>query len=146
VSEPQKKGVKGRSILAVMLAVALGAGGIFVWMRPSHSASREAGGGVGSTLTLEPFVVNLTGEERAYLRVGITLGLSRTPGEKNEAALPVPLVRDIILSVLTTARPDQLLGAEGKQQLKTGILEALRSRLPQLGVEEVYFTEFLVQM
>ena len=146
MSDLQQKGGKGRNLLAVMLAVALGAGGIFAWTRSSRSASQEANGVVGSTLTLEPFVVNLAGEDRAYLRVGITLGLARPPGEKNQAGLPVPLVRDTILGVLTTARPDQLLGAEGKQQLKSEILEALRSRVPQLGVEEVYFTEFLVQM
>jgi flagellar FliL protein len=146
MSDPQQKGGKGRTLLAFMLAVALGAGGIFAWMRASRSARGEAIGGDASTLTLEPFVVNLAGEERAYLRVGITLGLSRPPAERNGAGLPVPLVRDTVLSVLTTARPDQLLGAEGKEKLKTEILEALRSRVPQLGVEGVYFTEFLVQM
>jgi len=77
--------------------------------------------------------------------VGITLGLSRPPAKANEA-LPVALVRDTILSVLTPARPEQLLQAEGKQKLKADLLAALKERVPQLGVEDVYFTEFLVQM
>lgn len=130
-----------------MLALVLGAGGIFVWMRPARPASApESNAGVGSAFPLEIFVVNLTGSgERAYLRVGITLGLSRPPSRSKEE-IPVALVRDTVLSVLGTARPEQLVQPEGKRQLKAEILQALKDRAPQLGVEDVYFTEFLVQM
>jgi flagellar basal body-associated protein FliL len=140
---------KTKSRLAVVLALVLGAGGIFVWMGPARPASApESNAGVGSTFALETFVVNLSGSgERAYLRVGITLGLSRPPSSRNkEEGIPVALVRDTILSVLSTARPEQLLQPEGKRQLKAEILQALKDRAPQLGVEDVYFTEFLVQM
>jgi flagellar basal body-associated protein FliL len=39
-----------------------------------------------------------------------------------------------------------LLQIEGKRQLKEELLKALQERVPQLAVEHVYFTEFLVQM
>jgi flagellar basal body-associated protein FliL len=133
--------------VAVVLVLALGAGGIFLWMRPATPTSAaENHVGVGSTVALETFIVNLTGAgDRAYLRVGITLQLSRPPA-RNKEEIPVALVRDTILSVLSTARADQLLQPDGKHQLKTEILQALKDRAPQLGVEDVYFTEFLVQM
>jgi flagellar basal body-associated protein FliL len=35
--------------------------------------------------------------------------------------------------------------AAGKTKLKADLLHALQERIPQLGVEEVYFTEFLIQ-
>lgn len=135
-------------LLTSLVILALGAGGIFWWTRPANSANAEANATavVASTLALDTFVVNVGGaDQRAYLRVGITLGLSRPPAKANEA-LPVALVRDTILSVLTPARPEQLLQAEGKQKLKADLLAALKERVPQLGVEDVYFTEFLVQM
>jgi|SRR5271165_1187045 len=139
---------KGKTKLALagLLVLVLAGGGIFAAIKMSSSAAGASENGAAeSTLALETFVVNLTGEGRAYLRVGITLGLSRPPGKKSEE-LPIALVRDTILGVLSSARPEQLLQAEGKRQIKTEILDALKERVPQLGVENVYFTEFLVQM
>jgi flagellar basal body-associated protein FliL len=64
---------------------------------------------------------------------------------KGENAPPVAEVRDTILGVLAQARVDELLTAEGKAKLKEDLLHALQERLPGLAVEEVYFTEFLIQ-
>jgi flagellar basal body-associated protein FliL len=103
-------------------------------------------GAAESTLVLETFVVNLAGSgQRAYLRVGITLGVAR-PLPHNPADVPIALVRDTILSVLATAQPENLLREEGKRQLKEELLKALQEREPQMAVQNVYFTEFLVQM
>ena len=90
-------------------------------------------------------MVNLAGpEEKAYLRVGIDLGL-REELQKDSAGVPTALVRDTLLGVLTTCSPSELLTAEGKAKLRQQLLEALQQRAPDLGVEEVYFTEFLIQ-
>ncbi|MGA9476103.1 MAG: flagellar basal body-associated FliL family protein [Terriglobales bacterium] len=99
-----------------------------------------------STLPLETFVVNLSGGgQRAYLRLGVTLGLAHVlPRNREEVA--VPLVRDAILSVLANAKADELLTTQGKEQLKADLLRSITHRAPELGVESVFFTEFLVQM
>jgi flagellar basal body-associated protein FliL len=60
--------------------------------------------------------------------------------------VPTAQVRDTILSVLATSQPETLLKLEGKRQLKDDLLKALQDRVPELAVENVYFTEFLVQM
>ena len=100
-----------------------------------------------STLALETFVVNLNGSgQRAYLRVGITLGMAHPLPRNRAEGVPTALVRDTILSVLATAQPEALLQVEGKRQLKEELLKALQERVPQMAVENVYFTEFLVQM
>ena len=129
---------------AVFLAALAGVG-VFVW---ANAASRTNEGAAGSSVTctfpLETFVVNLSGSERGYLRVGISLGLAHAPERKEE--LPVALARDTILTVLSTAQAADLTGPEGKSKLKAEILQALKERAPQLGVEDVFFTEFLVQM
>jgi flagellar basal body-associated protein FliL len=116
----------------------------FVW----HASSRETGAksDAENTLPLEGFVVDLGGGgPRAYLRVGITLGFSRALPRKRED-LPMAALRDAALAVLSSAQPEQLLAPEGKQKLKAVLLEALQERAPELGFDNVYFTEFLVQM
>lgn len=77
------------------------------------------------------------------MRVGIDLGVNREIG-KGEAP-PVAEVRDVIVEVLAQGKADELMTAEGKTQLKAALLHALQERVPQLGVEEIYFTEFLIQ-
>jgi flagellar basal body-associated protein FliL len=109
---------------------------------PSAQASDAST--VCSTLHLEGFVLNLADPgQRSYLRVGIDLGLSREI--KHGEELPIAPVRDTILGVLGEAKVDDLMTASGKAKLKQEVLRALRDRVPQLGVQEVYFTEFLVQ-
>ncbi len=142
-SAPKKK----MGGVAVGLALVVTVAGIFVWLGAQRSTG-AAEGAAESTLALETFVVNLTGSsQRAYLRVGITLGLAHPLSTRNQAeAVPIALVRDTILSVLATAQPEALLQIEGKRQLKEELLKALQERVPQMAVENVYFTEFLVQM
>lgn len=139
---------KPKSRLAVVLfgIVLVGAVALYFWVRPEHSTSAGNAARAGYTLPLETFVVNLTAPtDRAYLRVGITLALSN-PAPKNREEIPVAQIRDVVLSVLSAAQANQLMGAEGKQRLKSEILGALQQRMPQVGVQDVYFTEFLVQM
>ena len=129
-----------------ILAVVLVAAGAAVWS--THGAGPEllgSGSGRGKgTLHLETFVLNLADPgQRSYLRVGIDLRLAREMDRKETA--PVAEVRDTILSVLAESRVEELLTAQGKTKLKAGLLHALQERVPGLGVEEVYFTEFLIQ-
>jgi flagellar basal body-associated protein FliL len=141
---------KSSNVWIYVAALAALGGGIFFWLHPGGlggTSARGTGERVEkSTLPLETFVVNLEGGgQRAYLRVGITLGLSR-PLPRSQEGVAVPLVRDAILSVLASAKADQLLTTEGKEQLKADLLRSITERAPQLGVESIFFTEFLVQM
>ena len=101
-------------------------------------------------LHLEPFVVNLADpEENRFLRAGSDLGLERPlagkEGKGGKGDVPAARIRDCILYVLSTWRSDALLATDGKQKLKDEILRALQDRVPELGVRDVYFTDFLVQ-
>ncbi|HEY7098551.1 MAG TPA: flagellar basal body-associated FliL family protein [Terriglobales bacterium] len=98
-------------------------------------------------LHLETFVINLADpDEKAYLRIGVDLGLKHAPSGKDEdKEVPVAAVRDAVLEVLAQGKPAELLTAAGKGKLKADLLGTLRRRMPALGVEEVYFTEFLIQ-
>jgi len=144
---PKSARKKTKAWLAVVLALGLGGAGIFIWMRPESSTNAAEGAAAESTLALETFVVNLNASgQRAYLRAGITLGLAHPLPHNKPETVPTALVRDTILSVLATAQPEELLKVEGKRQLKDALLKALQERVPQMAVQNVYFTEFLVQM
>lgn len=111
---------------------------------PATGVRSGGNGEAAGTLHLDTFVLNLSDpSQRAYLRVGIDLGLSRAVGK--EEAPPLGPVRDTIIGVLGQAKADDLATAEGKAKLKQDLLQALQSRVPELDVAEVYFTEFLIQ-
>ncbi len=127
-------------------ALALVVGGAIYWkaQRNGGEGSADRGGVVKTTLHLETFVLNLADpQQRSYLRVGIDLGLARELARGENA--PVAQVRDTILAVLAQCRVEELQTAAGKTKLKEDLLRALQARVPGLGVEEVYFTEFLIQ-
>lgn len=131
-------------IFPLVLLAALG-----IWFgasRGGESAAAEPGETrIKSTLHLDTFVLNLADpDQRSYLRVGIDLGLNRE-AKRGDPEAPVAQVRDVILSVLGEARVNDLMTAQGKSRLKGNLLHALQQRVPQLGVEDVYFTEFLIQ-
>lgn len=136
---------KTNAWLVAAIAIALAGAGGFAWQRSQSSENSDAAPPEFS-LPLETFVVNISSGQRAYLRVGITLGLAR-PLLANKAEAPmVAPVRDTILGILSAGQAEELVKSEGKKQLKEQLLKALQERVPQLGVVNVYFTEFLVQM
>ena len=65
--------------------------------------------------------------------------------EKGRTELPVGPVRDTIVGVLAQSQVDELLTAKGKDEVERGLLHALQERRARLAIEEVYFTEFLIQ-
>ena len=138
-----------RSKLIVVAAVAVtliasGWGAFQFFNRPSSDGANQTAGGseVKAVLPLETFVVNLGGaDEKAYLRVGIALGLNRELNDKaSDRPTPIPLVRDAVLGVLSLGKPDELLLPEGKNKLKSELIRVLRERAPELGVREIYST------
>jgi len=142
VGSEKKLGRIGIPALAVAL---LAAGGWYWSTREAEPAVSGSSSPVKSTLHLETFVLNLADPaQRSYLRVGIDLGLGREMG-RGEKTPPVAQIRDTILGVLGEARVEDLLTEKGKTKLKADVLHALQERLPEQQVEEVYFTEFLIQ-
>jgi flagellar protein FliL len=150
---------KPKAPAAMMIGVALAAiagGGASAWFVMQRNHGVETSHGSGGSIApqylihLEGFTVNLADpEETHFLRATIDLGIDRLPEgvdrEKPAAQLPVPRIRDAILSVLTTCKADNLLTPEGKAQLKKQLVDALNRSVPEIGVRDVYFTEFLVQ-
>jgi len=143
--------------LATVSLIAIVASGGAVWFFSRRSAARASQPAqtqphehaAKSVLHLESFTVNLAdSEQNAFLRVGIDLGLSEDLPESKgaEKASPLtPRIRDTLLMVLSAWPSSALLAQDGKTKLKHELLRALQERVPELGITEVYFTDFLVQ-
>lgn len=138
---------------ALILAVASAAGaGWFFLQRHRSASSSHPAAAPPMIVQLDSFVVNLAdADQETYLRLALALAVAPTEAaaEKSSDASALkrytPEIRDTILSVITQRRSQELLAPSGKQQLKADLLQALRRRLPELGVQEIYFTDFLVQ-
>jgi flagellar FliL protein len=153
----QVEGARRKSAVAAVLMVELalvagvGSFGCGMFSKPSDASQRTSGAPqIRAVMHLESFVVNLADpEENRFLRIGIDLGLENSlpakGGGGEETGVPTARLRDTILAVLSTWRSDALLAPDGKQKLKEELVRALRDRAPELGVREVYFTDFLVQ-
>ena len=100
-------------------------------------------------VVLEPMLVNLADPDgHSYLRLSVVLAEAADERAKEEGK-PAPgadaAVRDAVLSVLGKKHAGDLLAADGKDQLKQELQQALAAGVPEAKVRAVYFTEFLVQ-
>jgi len=153
VTAGQGPGNKWRTVVvAAALLIASGtAAACFLFHRSASGAENKAKAEPKAkyVMHLDPFVVNLAeAEGDRFLRMGIELGLDREAeehGHPAQAAMPLARTRDTILSILTPCNAGALVPSNGKAILKERLAAALRERAPELGVREIYFTEFLVQ-
>jgi flagellar FliL protein len=148
----KKRPTMVRLALIVVVALVAAGGAWFCLLRKPDSAAHKKAKTdteVRAVMHLDPFVVNLADPDgERFLRVGIDLGLQQAPAEHsqgNQSETPLARTRDAILMTLTTCKADDLLAIDGKSKLKEDLVKALREHVPDLGVQEIYFTEFLVQ-
>jgi flagellar FliL protein len=147
---------KSRLILLLgcgLVAVGLGVGaGIFMGRR-AHASSAHGGEKkkehppvvVGSVYSLGEIVVNLADmSTMRYAKVSVAMGfVEKVPEEQFKEDQPV--LRDIVISVLTRKNFDQLHRKGGLDRLKKEILAATTARFHGGTVAEVYLEAFAMQ-
>lgn len=96
-------------------------------------------------LSLDSFTVNLAQGEgpRRYVRLDAVLKLS-DDANAPEFEARKPQIRDTIISILNTKRPDDLLKKEGKSYLKEEIKASVNSFLIDGRVEDIYYISFQI--
>jgi len=129
-------GDKGRGNQSAMQQAHVGQG------TTQHTMSRS---GVGPMYPLDKFTVNLMSENgHRYLVVKMNLEESHE-GLTTELDQKLPLVRDIIISVLSSKTVDEISTSKGKEKLKQEIINQLNKYLENGEVRYIYFTEFMIQ-
>jgi hypothetical protein len=57
----------------------------------------------------------------------------------------MPVMDDTVITILSTKTYEELYTADGKEKLRAEIMAGLSSKLPDLHLLSIYFTEFVVQ-
>jgi flagellar protein FliL len=96
-----------------------------------------------------PFIVNFTGKSRArFLQVSIE-GLTRDIKVKEDITKHFPQVRNNLVLLLSGQTYEELNTPEGKTALRKQVLKevqkVLEAETGKEGVEDVYFTSFVMQ-
>jgi|SRR5579875_260734 len=161
-NSPQQKRGRGKLILIVAGAatfVAVGGAGFryasghdFPLFKHSVKADLKASArdaAPSAVFQLNSFVVNLADPDHSsFLRIGIALGLDKplaSGGESEKDSPYTPRIRDAVIGVLTSWKSEDLLAPDGRTKLKRQLLATLQEKLPELGVIDIYLTDFLIQ-
>jgi flagellar FliL protein len=134
-AEPRGSGGgKKKAIIFIVLGLLLvglggGAGWFFMHKKGEHGAVSKPRAVTNPVfVTLEPFVVNLSGDVQRYLQVGIDLRVSDSKvGDAIKVHLPE--IRNGILLLLSNKTADELGSAEGKNRLRHEIRAAVNKPL-----------------
>jgi len=99
----------------------------------------------GILFPLEGFTANLaqTDGPRRYVRLNTVLKFKKNSSE-TEFKARQPQIRDVIISILNSKRPDDLLSADGKEFLKEEIKSAINTFLVDGSVIDVYYVSFQI--
>ncbi len=150
-------------IVIVLLVLVLAIGGIVAYLMLSgddggdgaqvtqekvekkRHRSRSDDMTVGPMYPLDKFTVNLMSENgRRYLVVKMNLEQDSeelTPELDKKTAL----IRDIIISILSSKTVEEITTAKGKAKLKDEIIAQINRHLEDGEIRHIYFTEFVIQ-
>jgi flagellar basal body-associated protein FliL len=101
----------------------------------------------GPVLTLDEFLVNLadpSGDH--YLKVTVGLELDPASGKTADSLKDqVPIIRDAVLTSLTSKTRDQVDTLQGREDLRNEIKTGVNQAIGQNIITHVYFTDFVTQ-
>ncbi|PKM81945.1 MAG: hypothetical protein CVU88_03600, partial [Firmicutes bacterium HGW-Firmicutes-13] len=133
------------ALLVFLLILAGGAGGIAYFRYWHHNGQDlvQEDPEPEYKYFLENFIVNLA-EQRRYLKIGIVL--SYFDGELGEELdRREPQIKDKIIDILWGKSLEEIYTDNFLQEIKGEIVREINSVIRRGKIEEVYFTEFIIQ-
>ena len=153
MANDEKKEEKGKKkspimlIVAGLLLVIIAGGGYFFLFSGDNGGSRteEVKQTTQTYYPLKTFIVNLSGNEGSrYLKVTMQFAITN-PMLAHELDADSVVTRDAIISILSSKSFDDISSEEGKSSLKIQIKNAINKELKTGKINDVYFSEFVVQ-
>jgi flagellar protein FliL len=156
--ETKKKGKLKLILLIVFLALAVGAGGTYFFFgdvikqkyfgvsqeNVEHKKDKKEKA-VGPILSFEPFLFNISGNSSRFAKVSIGIEL-KDAKVLEEAKKMVPIVRDKVLSVLSTKGPEMLMDVNNRNAIKQELHNALKNMFKdQEDLTAIYITDIIIQ-
>ena len=154
--KPPKKSF-AKIIIVVVIIAFLGAGGYVGWSlfvkgnqkgtQISESRPETKKKKVGIICPLDSFIVNLMdnrGLGKRYLKISMELEVFKEE-DKKKIERHTPQLRDTILLLLSSMSFNEINTMEGKLVLKKALLTNINQVLGEPIVQNIYFSEFVVQ-
>jgi flagellar FliL protein len=150
-----------KTVLIIIISVAVlfmgmvGAGFFILWNKISQvpvdpskvaeMAVEEEENVIGPLYPLDTMIVNLSDDGgKRYLRVTMALELS-DPESADTIESRLPQIRDAVLMILPTKTYDDVSTTDGKIALRNQVMEKINTLMTKGRVNNIYFTEFVVQ-
>lgn len=134
------------------LVLAAGGAGAFFTLRPKPAPPPEAAAAAKpeppGIVEMEPFLVNINdpgGEHYAKLDLRLTVAPHTAAEHINADPLVQARMRDRVLTLITSKTLEDLIGPLGKEGLRREIKAHLEPLLEQGQIQDVLFSEFVVQ-
>jgi flagellar FliL protein len=108
-------------------------------LAPTENLEKE------SLVDLETFTVNLAQGDgpRRYVRLQAVLKMSKD-SDQTEVQARKPQIRDTVISILNSKRPEDLLKRDGKIYLKEQVKSAINSYLIDGSVVDIFYVGFQI--
>lgn len=150
--EVGKSGSKKKLIFilipVILLLIGGGAGAYFFLTHKKKESTKQmvvAPKKLGVMYDLGSFLVNLADKNaNTYAKVSITLELSNEKVQQ-EVVKRLPIIKDAVINLLSSKTYDEIRTPEGKEELRLELIKRINAILITGGVQNIYFTQFIVQ-
>jgi flagellar FliL protein len=150
--EGKKSGGKKKLILIlipVLLLLIGGGGGAYFFVFHKKSEAKKAvpvaPKKLGIMYDLGSFLVNLADKNaNTYAKVSITIELSNQKVQE-EVVKRLPIIKDAVINLLSSKTYNEIRTPEGKEELRLELIKRINAILVTGGVQNIYFTQFIVQ-
>jgi flagellar basal body-associated protein FliL len=129
---------------------------------PSPTPVIDVKPGEGVMVDTGAKIINLADDSsHKYIRASIVLEFAPTSSdfnsadeEKKQAYITnfnteltgkVPIINDVIITLLSTKSYEELYTAKGKETVRKEIMDQVNVRMPDYHIISVYFTEFVIE-
>jgi flagellar FliL protein len=99
---------------------------------------------VGPILSLDPFIINVSGDSQRFVKISVAMELKdEKAAERTKKMMPV--IRDIVLSVLGTKKPEVFMDVNGRGAIKKELFDGVVRLFADSGLKAVYITDIIMQ-
>jgi len=113
--------------------------------QPTKTYRRKSSLTVGPMMEMDTFIVNLLSENgRRYLKVKVNLELEDEELQE-EIGTKIPVLRDVIIRIASSKTLAEISTEKGKENFKDQIVSEVNENLKDGKINNVFFTDFVIQ-
>ncbi len=110
------------------------------------SKPARVGNGVWEIHLIENIIVNPAGTNGTrYLSTSVGLEVEKNPEATKIVEEKTPIIRDIMIAVLTSKTMEELSSSTGKESIRTEIQQKLEEVLAPYEIHRIYFVDYVLQ-